>query len=146
MRWPNNRFSVSLISNQCLKHFRISLWWNLALFCIVVAQWVPPISGCSLSGSDRPYGLWTMAECTWPHAKRKVNCLSLAAESGNEALLSTQYRSLSKSSLNILTPTLLEISSIFSFWFSKSVNFSSKNLIIFCPLSSRIIIYQTSCK
>ena len=23
---------------------------------------------------------WTMAECTWPHAKRKVNCLSLNPE------------------------------------------------------------------
>lgn len=23
---------------------------------------------------------WTMAECTWPHAKRKVNCLALATE------------------------------------------------------------------
>lgn len=47
-------------------------------------------SDFSMSESDRPFGLWTMPECIWHHANRKVNCWSIAAESGNEAVLSSQ--------------------------------------------------------
>ena len=31
---------------------------HLALFCIALAEWVPPLSGCSLSGTERPF--WTL--------------------------------------------------------------------------------------
>lgn len=43
---------------------------------------------------------WTMAECTWPHAIRKVNCLLFDAN-GNEAVLSSQDKRLSIYSLSI---------------------------------------------
>lgn len=105
---------LSVISD--IKYFRIAWCWNSWLFfCSATAQLVPPFSGCSPSGSDRPFGLWTMAECTWPHAKRKVNCLSVA---GNESVLSSQYRSLSTSWLNTSPLSPLEMSLVFGVRYS----------------------------
>lgn len=119
--------SIFLISNQWFQYFYITPCQNNWLFfCTAKAQWVPPFCAGFLSGSDRPFGLWTMAECTWPHAKRKVNCLSLAAEWKWGCIVHPIQESFHNFAKHLN-----------SFWCSKSANFSKNSL--FLP-SCRIII------
>lgn len=78
----------------------------LVLICIAIAQWVHPFSGSSVLGSDRFFEQWQSVHGLMPRGRWIVYP---STQSGNQAVLSSESRSLSIYSHSVLTLLSLEM-------------------------------------
>ena len=83
----------------------------LVLICIAIAQWVQPFSGSSVLGSNWFFEQWQSVHGLMPRGRWIVYP---STQSGNQAVLSSESRSLSMYSYSVLTVLFCEMFYLFS--------------------------------